>query len=59
MIDAGISGCEADINGDGLPDIVMGGFSFAEGTVTRLPFMVFLMKDQRSNLSFGQRIISR
>jgi len=47
MIDAGTHSrpAIADINGDGLPDIVMGGFSFAEGTVTRLPALWLFLNE--------------
>jgi hypothetical protein len=27
----------ADVNGDGLPDLIMGGYEYAEGAVTRIP----------------------
>ncbi len=27
----------ADVNGDGLPDLIMGGYRYAEGAVTRIP----------------------
>lgn len=41
MIDLGSHSRAAvgDVNGDGLPDIIMSGYRFAEGDITRLPYL--------------------